>query len=169
MKNRRTLITTILLAVVLFLGVGYAVISSVTLTINGNISAKTEELDVVISAANPDAAATGVTAYGTVTNPAGLTATLTVTDLEYGAANAKTVAYTITNNDTVSATITQGTITVAKSEFFSVTTDLASPVTVAAGGTTTVNVTVELIKKPIQDTDSTTTATINFTAAPVAS
>ncbi len=166
MKNKKHLYGLIIFVMVLVLGVGYAVVSSVDLTITGTAGTETKNLDVVISAASPNDTSADV--YGTVTNPAGLTATIHVANMQ-AVGETQTVTYTITNNETdVAASILKKTITVDKSEFFSVTTSVDSnPVVAQANGTATVTVTVTLIKMPIEAADSTANITVTLTASAV--
>ena len=168
MKNKKHLYGLIIFVMVLVLGVGYAVVSSVDLTITGTAGTETKNLDVVISAANPSDTTANV--YGTVTNPAGLTATITVKNMQE-VGETQTVTDTITNKDPdVNASVLKKTITVDKSEFFEVTTSVDStPVVVNANnGTNTVTVTVRLKKMPIEEADSTANITVVLEASAVA-
>ena len=167
MKNKKHLYGLIIFVMVLVLGVGYAVVSSVDLTITGTAGTETKNLDVVISAASPNNTSADV--YGTVTNPAGLTATIHVANMQ-AVGETQTVTYTITNREAdVAASILKKTITVDKSEFFNVTTSVDSSPVVAAknNGTATVTVTVELIKMPIASADSTANITVTLEASAV--
>lgn len=163
MKNRKSLFALVLVVMVLILGVGYAVVNSVDLVISGTASAKTTDLDVVITAATPNDTTADV--YGTVSNPADLTATIKVANMvEVG--EKQTVTYTIKNNEKdVSAKITEKTIVPASNAFFKVTTDLGTEgITIGAGSTGTVTVTVELTKLPIESTDSEVDVTVTLKA-----
>lgn len=170
MKNRKSLLGLVLVVMVLVLGVGYAVVSSVDLTISGTATVGDSNLDVVISAANPNDTSTDY--YGTVTNPAGLTATITVKNMTtVGDGGAKTITYTITNNETdYDAEVTEKSVTVDKSDYFDVVTSLASgaKITVPAGGTNTMTVTVKLKKMPMAAADATGNITITLKADPKA-
>ena len=164
MKNRKSLLGFGLLALVLVLGVGYAVVSSVTLDISGTAKVKGSDLKVYFNGT------TSVSDDGKVTANAtdkSLHATINVTDLTLN--ESVTATYTIKNEETdVNASVIKASIENDKSDYFKVTTDVdAAAKTVTAGETTTVTVTVELVKTPIADTDSTATIKVNLTASPV--
>lgn len=176
MKNKKNRLALILVALVLFLGVGYAVVSSVNLSISGTASTFTKDLEVffdgvtntdVSGASRKDAAESPATVTATATEKS-LTATLTVENLEK-VGDTVTATYEIKNYETdVNATVTQGTITNSQSDYFTVTTDWTAARTINAGATDTVTVTVTLKKTPVVEANSTTDITIPFTAAPVA-
>ena len=170
MKNRKSLIASILVVMVLVLGVGYAVISSTSLLVNGTAATETRDLNVVISAASPT---TGDT-QGAVHSPADKSATITVTNMTT-TSDTRTVTYTVTNNeDDADAEVYVNTpatdIVVSNSTYFNVTTSIdgsSNKITVPAKGTNTFTVTVSLKKIPVASADSTTDITINITADPV--
>lgn len=172
MKKKKSMIVLVILVAILVLGIGYAIVSDVNLTISGTLSTPEEALDVVISAATPNAAATGdpipAHAFGTVTAPAGLTATITALLDTVGASGQKTVTYTIKNNETdVDALVTLSSIKFGEAdsdEYFTCTTSLGSGITVPAGSTATFTVTVGLQKMPIESTDATKTVTVTLNA-----
>lgn len=166
MKKKNSMFALALIAMVLVLGVGYAVISGVTLTISGSASTATKNLDVVISAANPNDTSANV--YGTVTNPAGLTATIHVANMS-SVGETQTVTYTISNRDSdVAAEISMKSITPSNNEYFEVTTSVdSSTVTVRPNDTNTVTVTVRLKKMPLIDADSSANITVELNANPV--
>lgn len=164
MKNKKSLLGFGLLVLVLVLGVGYAVVSSVSLDISGTAKVKNADLKVSFNGVTSVTDDTKVTAASTDGN---LSATITVTDLELN--NTVSATYTIKNEETdVDASVIKSSIENDKSEFFQVTTDVDDAAkTVTSGGTNTVTVTVKLIKTPVADTDSTATIKVNLTASPV--
>ena len=164
MKNKKSLLGLGLLALVLVLGVGYAVVSSQNLSISGTASVAASTLDVVFTE-DITTAGKGTT---TATKTSDLAATISVTGLtEVG--DVATATYTIKNNEKdLAAEITKASITNNKEAFFKVTTTVDSTATtIAKEGTATVTVTVELIKMPIEESDSTATISVNLLATPV--
>lgn len=164
MKNKKSFLTLGLLTLILVLGVGYAVVSSVGLTIGGTASVAESTLNVSF---NGETDTDGV---GTITATAGkdtLSGTISVTGLT-AIGDKATATYTIQNKEVdLDAEISKLSIINDKEEFFKVTTSVdTTATTVEAEGTNTVNVYVELIKLPIEDTDSTANITVNLTATP---
>lgn len=158
MRNSRTITYLVILAIVLTLSVGYAVISAVDMTVSGTAAAATENLDVVFSKAE----GSSTKATGTASN---LTAGITVSNLTLN--ETVYVTYTVTNNETdVAASIKQASITNSNTEYFQVTTDATTAKSVAAKGTTTVKVSVKLIKTPVASANNSANITVKFTATP---
>lgn len=164
MKKKNSMVTLVVLVAILVLGVGYAVVTGVDLTISGNVAAKSENLKVKFISASPSTLTNGV--VGTIADD--LVATIEVEDLVLN--TPKTVTYTIQNYETdIDALITQTSAGVAtNTTFYTVTTDLGDGKTVTAGGTTTVTVTVTLVKTPITEAQSKDVATIVLHAEPQA-
>lgn len=164
MKNKKSLLSFGLLALVLVLGVGYAVVSSVNLDISGTAKVKGTDLKVSFNGTTTVSSADKVTATAT---DGTLNATIAVKDLTLN--EAVTATYTIKNEETdVNASVVKASIENDKSAYFEVTTDVdSSAKTIDAAGTGTVTVTVKLIKTPVADTDSTATIKVNLTASPV--
>lgn len=164
MKKQKSILGIGLLILVLVLGVGYAVVSNVGLDISGTAAVKNAGLKVAFNGTTSVSNQDKVTAEAT---DDALTAKITVKDLELN--SEVTATYTIKNAETdINANLVQGTIENDKSEFFQVTTDATTAKTIAAGETTTVTVTVKLIKTPVSTDDSTATIKVNLTATPVA-
>lgn len=164
MKNKKSLLSFCLLALVLVLGVGYAVVSSVDLTIGGTAKVKGSDLKVAFNGTTSVSDEDKVTASATAD---ALTASIAVTDLTLG--DSVTATYTIQNKETdVNASIIKDSIVVDKTEYFKVTTDVDSTAkTIEAGETATVTVTIELIKTPVDTSDSTANITVTLKATPV--
>ena len=53
MRNRKSLLSISIFALILVLSVGYAVVNYVDLTVGGEISASTENIDVSFKSVNP--------------------------------------------------------------------------------------------------------------------
>lgn len=162
MKNNKSLLSLGIIALVLFLGVGYAVVNTTNLTIGGTASVADSQMNVEFTKA--------VEGNDKVTATIGddhLTATIAVNDLEE-VGETVTATYTIKNNDTsLAATIAQKSVTVDPSGYFEVTTDLGTGKTLAAEGTLDVVVTVKLAKMPVSSDNSSANITVNLTATPI--
>ena len=167
MKNNKSLLSLGIIALVLFLGVGYAVVNTTNLTIGGTASVQDSQMNVRFSKeAGDTTVSNSEKVVATVTDD--LNATIKVSNL--AAVNDEvTATYTIQNYDTtLSATISEKNITVTPSGNFEVTTDLKNDSkTVVAGGTTTVTITVKLIKMPVSSDNSSASISVNLTATPV--
>ena len=169
--KRRNFFALALVAMVLVLGVGYATVSQVILTISGDAAVKDTDLKVVFNGntttdlsgkSSDDAAVEASSVDG------GLTANIKVTGLTK-VGETVSATYEIENRETdLNASVIEKTITNDKSEFFEVTTDMTTAKPIAAEGKTTVTVTVKLIKLPIISDDSTANITVELTATPVA-
>lgn len=164
MKKKKSLLSLVLIALVLVLGVGYAVVSTQDLTISGSASVAESTLDVVFTGETEKGGA-GVTTATATTN--GLTATINVTGLT-AINDTATATYTIQNRETdLAASISKKAIENDKGEFFEVTTTVdTTPLTIAKNGTGTVTVSVKLIKMPIEPADSTADITVTLLATP---
>lgn len=165
MNRKKTLYGLGLLALILVLGVGYAVVSEVNLDIDGSATVASEALKVSFNGVTDTEDDDKVVASSTDNS---LNASIQVTNLTLNEAVSAT--YTIKNQETdVDANVIKKQISNDKPEFFEVTTSVDnSAETITAGGTGTVTVTVRLIKTPIEATDSTANIQIDLTASPVA-
>lgn len=173
MKSKKSLLSLGLLALVLVLGVGYAVVSSVDLTIGGSASVKGSTLAVAFTDTTDKTDATNGKVTATATNGQ-LSASIRVVDLTYG--ETVTATYTVKNSETdVNASILKDSITVLASDgktdlssYFTVTTDVDDTAKIVeAGKENTVTVTVKLSKTPVNDTQSTANVTVVLEATPV--
>ena len=166
--KKRTGILGVLIAIVL-IGIGYAAVTAVNLTINGNgtITPNDENFKVVY---------TGVTSTA---NPT----TINVATDTIGAEGVTTTSFTVTNmtkkDDTVTLTYTiqnksadyKAVLNEASTylsvtgdtEYFSVTPGTFASTTLNPDGTTTQTVTVTALKTPA-DTDKSVTITLSLTA-----
>ncbi len=145
MKNKKILLIMGMIAFMLILGVGYAVVSSVELTFKGSAEGIADaEVNVVIenvvdSPANQDRITHTNSSHGDV---------FTIKDMILG--ETVTMVYTIKNNETdVAVNLVEAVeLSNSNTEYFSANYVIANP-QISAGGTTTVTVTVEMIKTPV--------------------
>ena len=107
MKNRKKMITTALIVLVLLLGVGYATVSSVNLNINGSAKAGSKELQVFYDGTNSGTSAK-VTAISSPVNTRA--ATFTVENMTIG--ETVTMTFEVKNYETdVNATLAAPSVT----------------------------------------------------------
>jgi uncharacterized repeat protein (TIGR01451 family) len=160
MKNRKTVVVAFLLVAVMLMGVGYAALTDV-LDITGsadvNQSAAEEAFneDVYFSAAEAE----NPTPAPEKPNTASVNAdnkdkaSFTANTLK-GKGDKATFTFTIKNDGDVAATVTpklNATLGNTLPEYFSITSDWdGATKTLAAGGSLTYTVTVELIKTPTE-------------------
>lgn len=163
MKNKKSLLSLGLVALVLVLGVGYAVVSSVDLTISGTASANSDLKVTFKSATSTSDKVTATAEDGK------LKADITVENLTYN--EEVTATYTIQNKEVdVDALVKLVSIENDNEDYFTVTADIdETGKTIAAGGTETIDVivTVKLIATPLTETDSKANIVINLLAEPV--
>ena len=164
MKNRKKMITTALIVLVLLLGVGYATVSSVSLNINGTANAETKELQVFYDGVNSGTSAK-VTAISSPVKTREATFTVESMTLD----ETVTMTFEVKNYETdVNATLAAPSVTQnTKEEYFQVTTS-CDKTTLNAGETATITVNVKLIKTPVTDEAGSTTVTVAMAASPVA-
>ena len=170
MKNRRNRFLLAIVAFILVLGVGYAVVSSVQLTIDGSGTAATEELKVVYDGVNTSSG-TKVTAL-TATDGS-KAASFTVGDMVLN--TEEYAEFEIKNKESdVNATIVKPTtvqFTNSNSEYFEVklyynNVEWTTNQTLNAQATAKIKVTVKLIKTPVSSSDSSTTISVTYDAQP---
>ena len=143
MKNKSLVVGAVIVAAVVILGVAYAAISNITLTINGSAAATPSDANFTVKFSGTPTK-TGKTTEATITDDH--TATLKVEGL--------------------SAKLATPAIACSNTEYFEVTTDYAaSNNTITAGSSTTLTVTVRLIKTPIEALDP-ATVSVGITASP---
>ena len=164
MKNRKKMITTALIVLVLLLGVGYATVSSVNLNINGSAKAGSKELQVFYDGTN-SGTSDKVTAISSPVNTRA--ATFTVENMTLN--ETVTMTFQVKNYETdVNATLAAPSVTQnTKQEYFQVTTS-CDKTTLNAGETATITVNVKLIKTPVSEEAGSTTVTVEMAASPVA-
>lgn len=163
MKKRSNYLLVILFALSFLLGVGYAVVNSISLTVTGTASAVTEDLDVYFTSTT-----SGSNAKVTANAVAGsLTASINVSDLTLN--ETVTATYNVENNETdVAALLSQESLTNSNTEHFTVTAtiDNSGYVCTKKSKTTKVTVTVKMIKTPVESSDSSANITLKLKADP---
>ena len=164
MKNRKKMITTALIVLVLLLGVGYATVSSVNLNINGSAKAGSKELQVFYDGTNSGTSAK-VTAISSPVKTR--EATFTVENMTLD--ETVTMTFEVKNYETdVNATLAAPSVTQNTNEdYFQVTTS-CDKTTLNAGDTATITVNVKLKKTPVTEEAGSTTVTVEMAASPVA-
>ena len=164
MKNRKKMITTALIVLVLLLGVGYATVSSVSLNINGTANAETKELQEFYDGVN-SGTSDKVTAISSPDKER--TATFTVENMALD--ETVTMTFEVKNYETdVNATLAAPSVTQnTNRDYFQVTTS-CDKTTWNAGDTATITVNVKLIKTPVTAEAGSTTVTVGMAASPVA-
>ena len=164
MKNRKKMLTTALIVLVLLLGVGYATVSSVNLNINGTAKAESKELQVFYDGVN-SGTSTKVTAISSPDKAR--TATFTVENMTLN--ETVTMTFEVKNYETdVNATLAAPSVTEnTNGVYFEVTTS-CNKTTLNAGDTATITVNVKLIKTPVTAEAGSTTVTVGMAASPVA-
>ena len=169
MKKKRTLTVVAMVLAVLLLGVGYAAtIGNIELNITGDATASPNADQYVVKFVSGSAQdiTTDKPDHISVT-PAvtgNLTGTIEVTGMK-AAGESVTVEYTIANESAdLSATLSVAVGTEGVSDKFTIDTDLGTTL-LAAGGETTLTVTITLNETPITG-DLTTEVPVTVTAAP---
>lgn len=165
MKSRKNMLTTAIVVLVLLLGVGYATVSSVNLTIDGTANAETKDLEVYYDGVNSGVVAGKVTAISSPDKTRA--ATFTVENMTLN--ETVTMTFEVKNYETdVNATLAAPEVTKnTNSEYFTVTTT-CDQTSLNAGATATVTVNVKLIKTPVTEESGSTTVTVTTKATPVA-
>lgn len=150
MNKKRTILGGAILVAVLMLGIGYAAINSVTLNITGSATADPNAANFKVlfdQSVTPTTTGKGTTT-ATITGDAA--ATMTVTGLT-AKGDVATATYTIKNaSPDLSANVEVTTDSISNTEYFKITSSLGKA-TLTNNDTTTVTVTVELLKTPVTD------------------
>ena len=148
MDKKKTIILVTLLLLVVCIGIGYAVISSINLTISGQVDAEANQGNFVVEFSGEPVVSDSNKVIATIEPDNKLSASIDVTKLS-AKGDYVTATYTIENNE----------------EFFNVTYKFADDKPLLKGETTTIEVRVELIKTPITQ-DESTDITVTITADP---
>ena len=160
MTGTSKIILTIVLASVVIIGVGYAAINSIALEITGQLAAAPSDANFTVKFTDASPSEGNVVANVTGDK----TATLNVSGLTAKGEKA-TATYTIQNTSAdLSANLTAAASN-QNTEYFTVSTSFSNT-SIAKGETSTLTVTVELIKTPVENT-VTDTVGINIEASPV--
>lgn len=159
MKKKKSLLSLGILALVLVLGVGYAVVSAVDLTFGGTATVANAVIEVDIEAVDDDPTGEAATSHTWTANSHATADTFTITDMVLN--ETVTITYTLKNHETdVVANIAEAVaLTNSNSEYFTVTKNIDNP-TIAANSTGTVTIEVTLTKTPVNEAYNSTT--INF-------
>lgn len=164
MKSKKTFFGFGILALLLVLGVGYAVVSSVPLTINGKVSANSDikvSFESVKSKSN-NSTVTAETTSGSQTATFNVSDLATVGQTEYA-------IYTIKNEESdVRAKISlDGTISPSDKTYFDVKTDLVDGTVIEPNSTLDVKVSVTLVSTPLTAATSEANVSIKLKAEAV--
>ena len=171
MRSKKSFLTLGIIVLVLFLGVGYAVVSSVYLNIGGTASVANADLKVEITnvVATTNIADKTLNFTNQLSNK-NLDSNFTLNGMEL---NEKvTITYTVTNNETdVDAEIKLASgveLTNSNADFFDVNYAIPDSVTDLASGDKTMEVvvTVELVQTPVTEEEGTTTVGLKLAAIP---
>jgi len=167
MRAQRTFLLLSVVVAVLLMAVAYAAISNVTLNITGNVAATADQgnFKVAFTGTPSYTRASGTSSTATATMTAsGQTATMNVSGMQT-AGDTVVITYSIKNSSSDIGALLSATRTVSNTTYFSVSTSFGST-DLPAGNTTTLTVTVKLIKTPLSNVSS--TVTVNITASPYA-
>lgn len=166
MNSKKTFITLGIVVAVLALGIAYAAITAQTLTVNGNVVAVADANNFDVNFTGTPATSGTVTAV--VTSDAKV-ATMDVSGLTTEGQKA-TASFQVVNESSADITASLGAnVVYDNTEWFSVTA-VPAATSLAKGGNTTLDVTVELLKTPATAEDESAaqdTFTITLTASPV--
>ena len=146
------------------MAIAYAAITNVNLNITGNVAATADQGNFKVAfTGTPTYKVTSGTSTATATMTAsGQTATMNVSGMK-AAGDTMVITYSIKNSSSDIAASLSSTRTVSNTEYFSVSTAFGTT-DIEAGETTTLKVTVKLIKTPISNVTS--TVTVKVTASP---
>lgn len=163
MKQKRTFITLLLVIALLCLGIAYAAMSGITLTVNGSASSKVTDDNFIVKFTGTPTVSNETNVNAKITDDK--TATMDVTGL-VSVGDKETATYTITNASVDLDAELIANINNSNTEYFTVTCDLTDKKLVEAEGETTITITTELIKVPINE-DVSSTITVTIEASPV--
>ena len=159
MRNRSNIKIFVLFALILFLSVGYAVVSSVSLSITGTVAAGSTDLKVSFNGtktvSNLSKGSASVTAGSK-------TATFTASNLTLN--ESITYTYTVQNTETDVAANVSLSVS-GNNEYFTATVSPTS-ISIQPSATTIVTVVVKMIKTPVNSANSSAEFTVTLNAAP---
>lgn len=164
MKTKNSIKLVIILSLVLFLGVGYAVVNSISLSVTGNIGAGSESIKVYFTGTPKVSNSSKVTATSTAGT---LTGNITVNNLALN--ETVTATYYVTNNEKdVGALITKDAITNSNPDYYEVTTSVKESTVLCPlnAFTNEVTVSITLKKTPITTSDNSANISVKFNATP---
>ncbi len=164
MPTKNSIKLVIILSLVLFLGVGYSVVNSISLSVTGNIGSGSESIRVHFTGTPKVSNASKVTATSTAGT---LTANVTVNNLVLN--ETVTATYYVTNNEKdVGALITSDEIINSNPDYYEVTTSVkeSSILCPQNAFTNEVTVSIKLKKTPITTSDNSANISVKFNATP---
>lgn len=167
-KSTKTVIGVVLFVAIILVAVGYAAVTNIPLNITGSATAEVNTNNFKVTFTDP--ITTGGKGSTIAAKTDATTATMTVTGLT-AKGDTATATYTIQNtSDDLLAKFSVDTVS-ESTDYFKVTSEVANTDAISPAGTTTVTVTVELLKTPI-DADAeaanlSTTIGVKLLATPV--
>ena len=166
-KEKRKKYIIFILLLVFLLGLGYALVSNVSLKIGGTSTSRSQVLNVTFKEAVEVSDTEKVIAETTGPTNNNLTARLEVKDLTLN--ETVTATYVIRNEELdVEANVVTTEIINDNEKYFEVTTNLENAQVIPCeNGELKVKISVTLIKTPITKDDSTANIQIRFSATPV--
>lgn len=155
MKQKRTYITLLLIVALLCLGIAYAAITNQTLKISGSVEATASDANFNVKFTDKSTSGSGtITAEIDAADTTGRTATINVSGLTTAGQTA-TAVYTISNESPADLTANlTSNLVFDNTTWFEVTADLEDT-SIAKGASTTMTVTVKLLKTPATAADVT--------------
>lgn len=162
-RNTKAIVGLVLLVAVLLVAVGYAAITATQLNINGTANATTKQENFNVEFTGTPTVSDADKVEAKLVDQKPLNAIMNVSKLT-AKGDTATATYTIANTSADLSAVLSATTTNTNDEYFKITQNIAKA-TVAAGDTTTITVTVELIKTPITQ-DEETTIGVAITAEP---
>lgn len=158
MSKNKTIVGIVLLIAILLVAIGYAAITTVQLNISGQAQATPNQSNFSVKFTGEPEVSDPLKVTAELSDSDELKATMNVTGLT-AKGDTVTATYTIENTSSdLSAALTAET-TNSNTEYFNVSYKISQP-TITAGETTTITVTVELIKTPVTADESSTIGVI---------
>ena len=162
-KTSKIILVTII-ATSILLGLGYAAIQNITLNITGTATANPNQSNFKVHFVQETAPTVSNSAFATATVTDDTNATISVSGLT-SKGQVVTAIYTVKNSSTDLSSDLSVATTNSNTEYFKLSSELANT-SLKAGETTTVTVTVELTKTPLEENVSSTIG-VQLTAVPV--
>ena len=162
-KTSKIILVTII-ATSILLGLGYAAIQNITLNITGTAVANPNQSNFKVHFVQDKAPTVSNSAFATATVTDDINATINVSGLT-SKGQVVSAVYTVKNSSTDLSSDLSVATTNSNTEYFTLSSELANT-SLKAGETTTVTVTVELTKTPL-DGNVSSTIGVQLTAAPV--
>ena len=167
MKNKKSLLGLGLFALILVLGVGYAVVSNVTLEFGGKATVGDADLKVDIASVVDEKTGSATVTHTLVAPTHAKKDTFTISGMSLN--ETVTMTYTIDSHETdVEATIAEKvTLTNDNETYFDAEYEITDANVGPTGGNATVVVTVTMIKTPVVAANGTANISFSIEAAPV--